>query len=123
MDAGELRLWLLGRVRVSRGGVEIELGRPQRRAVLAWLALAEGQPLGLDELVDALWPADPPRSATNVVQTHIKHLRRILEPDRPARAASRLLPSVGTGYRLDLDPDSIEALFLTTFRKATEVTS
>ncbi|GIJ56463.1 tetratricopeptide repeat protein [Virgisporangium aurantiacum] len=117
MDAGELRVWLLGRIRVTRGGVDLELGRPQRRAVLAWLALAGGRPLGLDDLVAALWPAGPPPSATNIVQTHIKHLRRLLEPDRPARTTCRLLPSVGTGYRLALDPDSVD---LFRFRRLAE---
>jgi DNA-binding SARP family transcriptional activator/tetratricopeptide (TPR) repeat protein len=108
--SGELRLRVLGRVRVSRDDVELPVGPPQRRAVLALLALAEGQPVGRDDLVDALWPTEPPRHAVNVIQTHIKHLRRLLEPDRPTRVASRLLPSVGTGYRLDVDPDTVDLL-------------
>lgn len=107
-EPGELRLWVLGPVRVSRRGVELAAGPPQRRAVLALLALAEGQPVGRDELVDALWPREPPPSVSNVLQTHVKHLRRLLEPDRPARTTSRLLPSVGLGYRLDVDPLAVD---------------
>ncbi|MGR6322067.1 tetratricopeptide repeat protein [Micromonospora soli] len=98
-----VRLQLLGPIRLWRGAVELSAGPPQRRAVLALLALAAGQPVGRDELVDALWPVEPPRRATNVLQTHVKHLRRVLEPNRPARTASRLLPSAGTAYRLDVD--------------------
>ncbi|MFY1691398.1 AfsR/SARP family transcriptional regulator [Plantactinospora sp. WMMB782] len=99
-ESEKLRLCLLGRVRLWRGEVELPTGPPQRRAVLSLLALAEGQSVGRDELTDALWPAGSPSSATNVIQTHVKHLRRVLEPSRPTRMASLLLPSVGTGYRL-----------------------
>ncbi|WP_347681718.1 BTAD domain-containing putative transcriptional regulator [Plantactinospora sp. B24E8] len=106
----ELRLCLLGRVRLWRGATELPAGPPQRRAVLGLLALAEGQPVGRDELVDALWPTGAPRSGTNVIHTHVKHLRRVLEPGRPAWMASRLLPSVGTGYRLAVDPAAVDAL-------------
>ncbi|MFC7545674.1 BTAD domain-containing putative transcriptional regulator [Plantactinospora sp. GCM10030261] len=114
--SGELRLCLLGRVRLWQDGTELPVGPPQRRAVLALLALAEGQPVGRDELVDALWPTDPPPTVSNVVQTHVKHLRRLLEPDRPARASSRLLPSVGTGYRLAVGPSMVD-LDLMRFRE------
>jgi len=91
---------VLGRVRVWRDGVEADLGPPARRAVLGLLALAGGQPVGRHELIDALWGDGPPVSAVNVLQTHVKHLRRSLEPDRQTRTPSGLLPSVGDGYAL-----------------------
>ncbi|MBF9130237.1 tetratricopeptide repeat protein [Plantactinospora sp. S1510] len=106
----KLRLCLLGRVRLWRGTVELPVGPPQRRAVLGLLAPAEGQPVGRDELVDALWPTGAPRSGANVIHTHVKYLRRVLEPGRPLRMASQLLPSVGTGYRLVVDPIAIDVL-------------
>jgi DNA-binding SARP family transcriptional activator/tetratricopeptide (TPR) repeat protein len=104
----KLRFGLLGRVRLWRGATELPTGPPQRRAVLGLLALAEGQPVGRDEFVDALWPTGAPRSGANVIHTHVKHLRRVLEPGRPAWMASGLLPSVGTGYRLAVDPIAID---------------
>ncbi|MEH0928037.1 AfsR/SARP family transcriptional regulator [Micromonospora sp. CPCC 205558] len=103
-----LRIRLLGPVRLWRGTAELPAGPPQRRAVLALLVLAEGQPVGRDDLVDALWPEQPPRCVTNVLQTHVKHLRRVLEPGRPARQPSQVLPSVGTGYRLAVDPVGVD---------------
>ncbi|MEU8185198.1 BTAD domain-containing putative transcriptional regulator [Micromonospora sp. NPDC049047] len=99
---------MLGPVRLWRGVAELPAGPPQRRAVLALLTLAAGQPVGRDELVDALWPTEPPRRVTNVLQTHVKHLRRVLEPGRTARKPSRVLPSVGTGYRLAVDPVAVD---------------
>jgi hypothetical protein len=56
----------------------------------------------MQELVDALWQEHPPASAENVIHTYLKRLRRLLEPDRPPRAPSRLLRRVGNGYALTL---------------------
>lgn len=105
-----LRVYLLGSVRVSRGPLACALGPPQQRSVLAVLALAAGQPVSRDELVNTLWPETPPARAANVIQTHVKHLRRILEPDRPNRAASAVLPAVGPGYALRIEPSAVDAL-------------
>jgi DNA-binding SARP family transcriptional activator len=97
-----LVIQMLGRTRVWRDGTEIDLGPAGRRAVLGLLALAFGQPVTRHELIDGLWGDDPPASATNLVHTHVKHLRRLLEPQRPPRAPSVVLPSVGDGYALAL---------------------
>ncbi len=93
---------ILGRLRVWRDGNEVDLGSQARRALLGVLALTPDKPVRRRALVDALWGEQPPVSAVNVLQTHVKHLRRILEPGRPARAASVVLPSAGDGYRLHL---------------------
>lgn len=108
--AGHVQVHLLGTLRVRRGPDEIDLGPPQRRALLAALALAEGKPLCRDELVDLLWPDRPPATAENVIQTQIKNLRQVLEPDRRRRTPSAVLPTVGSGYALRINPDAIDAL-------------
>jgi DNA-binding SARP family transcriptional activator len=113
-DGSGIRIQVLGPVRAWRDGEKVELGRPAQRAVLGLLALAPGQPLSRAELVDALWRDAPPAQAVNVIQTHLKHLRRLLEPDRARYAASRVLPVVGDGYALQL-PD--EAVDLARFRR------
>jgi DNA-binding SARP family transcriptional activator len=101
---------LLGTVRAWCGPTECPLGPPQRRSVLAVLALAAGQPVSRDELVNTLWPELPPARAVNIIQTHVKHLRQVLEPGRPRRAASTVLPVVGAGYALRIEPTSVDAL-------------
>ncbi|MGC4895995.1 BTAD domain-containing putative transcriptional regulator [Micromonospora sp. DT31] len=108
--SGEVSLQLLGPLRLRRGSEELAAGPPQRRAVLALLALAGGQPMTRDELCAALWPDRPPTAAANVLQTHVKHLRRVLEPWRPRRARSALLPSVGSGYALRVPRTAVDAL-------------
>jgi DNA-binding SARP family transcriptional activator len=82
--------------------VEIDLGPPQQKAALAVLLVRAGQPVGLSEIVDVLWPDDPPASAANVVHRSVGRLRRLLEPDLPLRASGRWLVRAGGGYRLDL---------------------
>ena len=92
-----LRIQILGPLRAWRDEEPLELGRIGQRAVLGLLALACGQPLSRAEFVDALWGDAPPPSAANMIQTSVKHLRRLLEPDRPPRTPSAILPTVGDG--------------------------
>jgi DNA-binding SARP family transcriptional activator len=103
-----LRIQALGSLRAWRGGAEIDLGPPGRRAVLGLLVLAGGETVTTRELIDALWGDRPPRSALNVVQTHVKHLRRLLEPGRPARTGSAVLPHRGGGYALNHDAVDVD---------------
>lgn len=99
---------VLGPVRAWRDGQEIELGPPGRRVVLGLLALAGGRPLPRTDLVDALWGERPPASATNVIQTHVKHLRRLLDPDRDRYARGSSIRTVGDGYALRLPRDGLD---------------
>ncbi|MEN3362579.1 MAG: hypothetical protein V7637_6561, partial [Mycobacteriales bacterium] len=97
-----------GPVRAWRDGIELDLGPAAPRAVFGLLALACGQPVPRAELVDALWGERPPASAANVIQTHVKRLRAVLEPARPARTPSMLLPAVGDGYALHAPADELD---------------
>jgi DNA-binding SARP family transcriptional activator/tetratricopeptide (TPR) repeat protein len=108
VEVGVLVVQVLGPVRVWRGCQLLDLGPAGRRAVFGLLAVSCGRPLARRELIDALWGDRPPPSATNVIQTHVKHLRRLLEPDRRARTPSAALPSVGDGYALDLPSGSVD---------------
>ncbi|HEU5107373.1 MAG TPA: BTAD domain-containing putative transcriptional regulator, partial [Micromonosporaceae bacterium] len=107
---GAVRIQVLGPICAWRDGKNINLGATRQRAMLGLLALAGGQPLSRAELIEALWGDRPPSSAVNVIQTYVKHLRRSLEPDRPARTRSAILPAVGDGYALRLAPDDVDVL-------------
>jgi DNA-binding SARP family transcriptional activator/Flp pilus assembly protein TadD len=114
-----VRIQLLGPVRAWRDGDEVDLGGPRQQAVLALLAAgaAAGHPTSRGTLVDTLWQERPPASAENVIQTYLKRLRRLLEPGRPARAPSRLLPRVASGYTLALSHVDLD---LVQFRRLIE---
>lgn len=105
-----VRFTVLGAVRVCRGDAELDLGGPQERAFLALLLVGAGRPVAVGEIVDALWGAEPPRSAVNVVRRHVGSLRRLLEPGLAARAEGRWLVRDAGGYRLVTDGDSSDLL-------------
>lgn len=101
---------VLGPLRACREGIELELGPPKQRGLLALLLLHAGNPLTMQDIVDALWSQAPPDSAVNVVQRHVGSLRRLLEPDlRTGSDSRRLLRSSG-GYRLEVEPESLDLL-------------
>jgi DNA-binding SARP family transcriptional activator/WD40 repeat protein len=60
-----------------------------------------------DELIDTLWGEAPPRSAAKALQNHVLRLRNILEPDRDGSPV--LLVTDGSGYRLNVADDAIDA--------------
>jgi DNA-binding SARP family transcriptional activator len=105
-----VRIQVLGPMRAWHDDQPIALGRPGQRIVLGLLVLASGQPVTLSALVDASWGTAPPASAVNVIQTHVRRLRRLLEPARAPHSPSEWLPSVGDGYRLGVPPDQIDLL-------------
>ncbi|MDQ1032857.1 DNA-binding SARP family transcriptional activator/tetratricopeptide (TPR) repeat protein [Streptomyces umbrinus] len=104
------RFTVLGPLRAWRGGIELELGPPKQRALLAFLLAQPNHPVGTHEIVDALWSQNPPDSAVNVVHRHIGALRRLFEPDMPSRGTSRWLVRASGGYRLDADLESLDLL-------------
>lgn len=110
-----VQIQLLGPVRVLRGKVQHDVPTAGRRAVLGLLGLAAGRPVSRAELIDTLWSDSPPNSAVNVIQTHVKHLRKLLEPERSPRTPSSVLPSVGDGYVL---PTEVCTVDVRTFRAA-----
>lgn len=83
-----MRIQLLGPVRVLHGAVQHDVPTAGRRAVLGLLGLAGGRPVSRAEFIVALWSDDPPNSAVNVIQTHVKHLRKLLAPPDPAAVRS-----------------------------------
>ncbi|WP_166661057.1 AfsR/SARP family transcriptional regulator [Paractinoplanes brasiliensis] len=95
---------VLGPVQVLRAGVEVDLGARQQRLILALLLANAGQPVGISTIVEVLWGERPPASAVNVVHRYVGTLRRLFEPDLPARSPGRWLLGDAAGYRMQVDP-------------------
>lgn len=104
-----LRIHLLGPVRAWRNGVEVALGPPKQRAVLALLASRAGDVVGVENIADAVWGSAVPQTASNGVHTYVAGLRRALDPGRGRRAASAVLSSQSGGYCLHVDPANVDA--------------
>ncbi|WP_344921705.1 AfsR/SARP family transcriptional regulator [Streptosporangium oxazolinicum] len=94
----------------------LDLGPPQQRTVLALLLVRAGRAAPISEFVEALWGDAPPQSARNLLHRCVGTLRRLFEPDLPARAPGRWLTPDGGGYRLTVDSTNLD---LARFRELT----
>ncbi|MFI7143022.1 BTAD domain-containing putative transcriptional regulator [Streptomyces massasporeus] len=108
---------VLGPVRVRRAGAELHLGPKQQRLILAVLLARAGRPVALGEFIELIWDGNPPASAANAVHRYVGVLRRLLEPELPARSPGRWLARQVGGYSLRVDADSLDLL---TFRTLVE---
>jgi DNA-binding SARP family transcriptional activator len=104
-----VRVAVLGPVRAEVAGVPADLGGRRQRAVLARLAVAGGEVVSTDTLIDDLWRGEPPPRALGALQVHVSHLRRILEPDRAPRTPASVLVSEPPGYALRLPRDAVDS--------------
>lgn len=106
---------VLGPVRAWRGSVEVLLGTVQQRATLAVLLLNGNAHVSVDELIDALWGADPPRSAGRVIRTYVYRLRKALQ--------SPVIESVGGGYLVRVDKSTLDLAAFTQARTDADTAS
>ena len=96
----ELDLRLLGPLEVSRQGRGVSVGGPKQRALLAGLALEPGRVVSVDQLVENLWPGEPPDSAAHAVQVYVSQLRKAL--------GAGAIETRPPGYVLEVDPDRVD---------------
>ncbi|MDZ5444690.1 MULTISPECIES: AfsR/SARP family transcriptional regulator [Micromonospora] len=108
--SGTLRFELLGPQRAWYADRELDLGPGKQRAVLAVLLLSAGRPVPTGQIVEAVWPDEPPANGTNVVQKYVAGLRRVLEPDRSPRTPGQVLSLTDAGYLLRVAPESVDAV-------------
>jgi DNA-binding SARP family transcriptional activator/tetratricopeptide (TPR) repeat protein len=108
-DGPPVRVAVLGPVRAWRGETELELGAPQRRAVLGLLAARANQAVSRDELIDGIWGDELPARSVNALHVHVSRLRAALEPGRTHRASGQVLLASGRGYLLRLAPGQLDA--------------
>jgi predicted ATPase/DNA-binding SARP family transcriptional activator len=98
-----LEVRVLGPLQLLVDGAEVEVRGPKRRAALALLAWASPRPISVDVLCTAMWADDDGAGDRAALQSHVSRLRRHLGP-----AADRL-QSTDAGYRLQLEPDALDA--------------
>jgi hypothetical protein len=92
---------VLGPVQVFDGAEPISLP-PREMDVLALLAGAANQTVPVERLIDALWPAGPPRTSVKSLQVRVHGLRRALGD------ADRVRYRYG-GYVLVVGPAELDA--------------
>ena len=97
-----MQVRLLGPVDVTLNGEPCPVNGPRRKAVLAALALHDGQVVSVGRLVDVVWGEAAPATAANTLQRHISYLRDVFG----SRKAILTRPP---GYLLNLGGDGSDA--------------
>ncbi|MEQ4299856.1 BTAD domain-containing putative transcriptional regulator [Plantactinospora sp. B6F1] len=99
---------LLGPLRVSTAADdEIPIGRPKLRLLLALLLVRANTSVSADSLVNDLWGADLPESASSNLRTYVWSLRRLLTQADPATA---LISTDSRGYMIRVSPECLDVL-------------
>jgi predicted ATPase/DNA-binding SARP family transcriptional activator len=101
-DTPRVDIRLLGPLAVEVDGDERAVNGAVRRSLLALLALHPGRVLDTQFLVEMVWHRGAPATAVNALRVHVSQLRRIL-------GAGALIEYAGTGYRLNVAPDQVDA--------------
>jgi predicted ATPase/DNA-binding SARP family transcriptional activator len=96
---------VLGPLAVERGGVEVRLGGPRQRLVLACLIVEAGRVVPAERLVDQVWGDDAPATGTGPLRTYVSQLRRLLAAPGPGDTLAGRPP----GYLLDAAADQVDA--------------
>ena len=104
-----LTISVLGPLRAERAGRELDLGGLKERRVLAVLAAASGHLVSIDELLEAVWVNNPPRSVERSLHVYVARVRKALEASRSRSAPPRVLVTEGRAYRLVLPDDALDA--------------
>jgi predicted ATPase/DNA-binding SARP family transcriptional activator len=103
-----MRFGVLGPLAVwTADGTPVRVPELKVRALLADLLTHEGRPAPADRLAYDLWGDDPPGNPTNTLQTKVSQLRRALDDAQPG--ARQLVAYQSPGYRLQIEPDDVDA--------------
>ncbi len=112
VNKGNLRVSVLGPLRVEIEGAEVELGGAKQQLVLLALVMANNGVVSTDRLIDLVWGDTPPAKPNVTLRTYVSHLRRSLDPDRATGDRSSLLATRSPGYALELGDDQVDARVL-----------
>ncbi|AUI58999.1 BTAD domain-containing putative transcriptional regulator [Amycolatopsis sp. BJA-103] len=98
-----MRIEVLGPVRAfADDGAPIDVGGVMVRALLARLALAEGETVSVDALVDGLWGDHPRGASANALHGLVHRLRKAL-------GDAELVERAAGGYRLRVRVENVDA--------------
>jgi DNA-binding SARP family transcriptional activator len=99
--APDLSIYVLGPLAVLSNGIDVRLGGPKQRTVLALLVAEVGKPVSVDALIDGVWGDEPTTGARSTLQTYVSNLRA---------AIGDVIVRDDGGYRLVADPDNVDAV-------------
>jgi DNA-binding SARP family transcriptional activator len=94
---------LLGSLRVQRDGDRVDLGGLRQQRLLVALLLNADKVVSADRLLEAMWDGEPPVTARRQLHNAVAALRRSFA------AAKHIVVKDGPGYRIQVDPQDIDA--------------
>jgi len=97
----ELNVHVLGPLEILSDGVDVRLGGPKQRTVLALLVAEVGKSVSVDALIDGVWGDEPTTGARSTLQTYVSNLRA---------AIGDVIVRDDGGYRLVADPENVDAV-------------
>jgi len=100
-----LRILVLGPLVVEHDNAKIHVAGSHRRRLLAFLLTRSGQVAGADAIAEALWGDDLPSTAIKSIHNHVARLRGSF-----ASVDRDLIETTPGGYRLVVDPETIDAV-------------
>src|SRR3954469_24075443 len=97
-------MWVgvLGPLELRAGGQAVSVAGARLRTLLIRLAVDPGHRVASAELVEAVWPEEPPTDPANALQPLVSRLRRSLGP-------AAAVQQDGAGYRLGIGRDDLDA--------------
>jgi DNA-binding SARP family transcriptional activator len=104
-----MRFRVLGPLEVEADDGPIALGGPKERLLLALLLTRPNRVVPVEALVRGLWGERPPSTAAKTLQSHVKRLRRVLEPGRARGAVGEILVTREPGYLLRVATEALDA--------------
>lgn len=113
MAIEEIRISLLGPLEVTclDGMVRrdsIQITAAKLRQVLAMLAANANTMVSIDQLIDELWPTDPPSTVKTIVQTYVYQLRKLFGDASRSSKGSHLLATRPGGYLLAVPRENVD---------------
>ena len=97
----DVNVRVLGPLEVLSDGVDVRLGGPKPRTVLALLVAEVGKPVSVETLIDGVWGDEPTAGARSTLQTYVSNLRA---------AIGDVIVREDGGYRLVADPENVDAV-------------
>ena len=101
--ADRITFGLLGPLSLSVGDRALRTLPAKERVVLAALLLKAGRAVPLDELIEAVWGQEAPRSALGTLRDYVKELRKRMAP-----AGEQRITTVQNGYLIRVGPGELD---------------
>ncbi|MGP4022080.1 AfsR/SARP family transcriptional regulator [Actinomadura sp. 3N407] len=103
-----MEFWVLGSLDVTYRGRSLVGGTPRDRTVLAILLARVNETVGLDLLIDELWPEGPPAQARALARGYVSRIRRGFRDGPAGNVAARRLITRKPGYLLRVEDGELD---------------